>query len=357
MADAYGRIRDFVSEALRQRDRTDTPEYSRPSAYWKDFCRYSHYVQNLSPEELHFLRYHTWHLTGDNYQRYYFALDGSKRGLIEEYELLCGRLKADKPFAEGDDGIGFDTERGKISDDLVRYLLVLVDLAEHDCLSAKGPQTVLEIGGGYGGLATQCMTFNPSLAYVLVDLEETLFFQAVHLQNRFGSDRIALYDFASDRAPEPEPGRFHLIPQSKLVSIRNMRFDVAINQQSMQEMSDRQVEIYCDVLQTTTRRFYSCNLQHHQGRIRTTKGTVENLNAYLSSRFTVLWDSQADRTWGSKAMDHLPPVVTLAIVQTRNYLGQHSPVAAKIYRKMVGTPINRSPEAALQRLILASKPG
>jgi len=354
MSDDYEKIRAFVAKALDWRQHGELPDHLRPSAYWSDFCKYSQYVRKLPPEELRNIRYHSWHLTGENYQTYYFAPEWVKQSVLEEYSFLRGRLKSDQVFNDGTAGIGFDSDHGRISLDVVRHMLVLVELCDHARLSSTSPQTILEIGGGYGGLASQCMTFNPRIAYVIVDLEETMFYQAVNLSNRFGAERVALYDFEQDRCPEIRSGRFHLIPQSKADALLTTRFDLAINQQSMQEMTAPQVERYCSLLSRTTKLFYSSNLPHHAQQIRDEKGTVENLNALLMRKFPVLWDSYADRPMMSRlASQWLPSAVVTMGQVARSYLGR-SPAIAKRYRRLTGEPLRRFSDAALQRLVLAT---
>jgi putative sugar O-methyltransferase len=192
MADTYRHIKSYLVAALEQRKRGDVPQFLQPSIYWQDFSRFTSYVRTLPDEELKFIRYHTWHLTSDQYGFYYFCLDATRRALLEEYEFLSKKLGSATRLGEDDYGIGFDTDEGKISCDMVRYLMVLVDLVKHGAFATTGPQTIIEIGGGYGGLARMCVTLNPATAYVLVDIEETLFYQAVYLTNAFGSDRVVL---------------------------------------------------------------------------------------------------------------------------------------------------------------------
>ncbi len=46
---------------------------AQPSQYWSDFCSAFDYMLELPEESFAKLRLHADHLTGDNYQTYYFG--------------------------------------------------------------------------------------------------------------------------------------------------------------------------------------------------------------------------------------------------------------------------------------------
>lgn len=346
---SYDDIKQFIADAIAARSRDGVPDYLKPSKYWLDFCKFSAYVRTLDDQELRRIRYHTWHLTADNYQVYYFISDLNRRCLLEEYEYLIGCLGTGRHLGEGESGIGFDTPWGKINKDLARQLQVLVDLRRHDAFPSDRPQTVLEIGGGFGGLAATMMRYNPATACVLLDLEETLFFQAVNLSNAFGRGAVVLCD---DRRPMPAPeaGKFYLVPQARGRLVEPLRFDVAVNQQSMQEMSEAQVDHYCDLLEKTTARFYSCNLDHHVLLLRSEKRIVTSLNALLLKRFgRPLWDSYRDcssitrlgRRWGR--VKTVADLLKSVVVRSR--------AASRLYLALWGEPVRRYSDVNLRRLI------
>lgn len=351
MAQNFDDIKQFISNAIQARSREDVPEHLRPSAFWMDFCKYTDYVRKLDDGELLKVRNHTWHLTADNYQTYYFHGAGSvRRGVEEEYEYLIRRLGLDTFPGEGEHGLGFDTRWGKVCRDRVRYLQVLLDLHEHDALAAKGTQTVLEIGGGFGGLASVIMKHNPAVAYVLLDLEETLFFQAVNLTNAFGRSAVVLCE--SDRPmPALEPGKFYLVPQARFKLLEGLKFDLAINQQSMQEMNQQQVDHYCTLLENGARLFYSSNLDHHNQDLRDGKNIVTDLNTFIRRRLgRVLWDSYKDDSLLTRLTRRLGPIHR-GVDSLKRALS-HSRAASKLYRLLRGKPLGRHSDFKLQRLIL-----
>lgn len=286
----YRRIRDFVQEQITLRERQARNENDNPSGYWSFFSRVCSYVRGLSDADMELIRYHTWHLTADNYQTYFFGLQPSE--LINEYLSLSDVLGGYKP-SEAKNGIGWHTEYGMISHDLLRYMRVMSDLKNSNVLSASGHQKFLEIGGGYGGLARLMLGLNANISYVILDLEEILFFSAVYLIQALGEQNVELVTPELVSRLELQPGKVYLVPQHCKKALATLQFDIAANQQSMQEMTKEQVEDYCNLLQGSTKFFYSCNRDQHSDNIAKSKKIIEQLNQYLMSRFELLWDSQS----------------------------------------------------------------
>jgi hypothetical protein len=122
-----------------------------------------------------------------------------------------------------------------------------------------------------------------------------MFFQAVHLANRFGFESLTLAEGPSLDDGALQPGRFVLVPQSRAQLVDGLSFDLAINQQSMQEMREDQVRYYCDLVLRNSSRFYSCNRPVHEGAVAAGMGTVENLTSILDGAFPeILWQPSED---------------------------------------------------------------
>jgi SAM-dependent methyltransferase len=283
-------LAESVLELVRSRSDPSLPPEVRPSAYWEDFCGYFRYVFALPEEELRRIRLHTYHLTSDGYQRYYFAERGLRDLLVRGQRHFLDRIGPGFSLEEGENGIGVDGPDGRVSHDLLRYLGVLVDLVESKQLTRETTGTVLEIGGGYGGLARAVCAYAPRIAYVISDLEETLFFSATYLRNELGAQRVHLVDDELSTR-ELREGHVYLTAQSRLEGLRDLRFDLAINQQSMQEMTRSQVERYCAFLGGRAAALYSCNLPGH-GELAREKQTVLDLDRLIESIFPrVSWRS------------------------------------------------------------------
>lgn len=285
----YERIRTFINQQIELRDRRGCPVHN-PSRYWQDFNKFAGYVRRLTDEDLKHIRYHTWHLTGDTYLTYIFNPQQIPY-LMEEYLKLAASLDGFK-IDEPEDGLGYDTDYGKVSTDLLRYMRVLSDLYTHGKISREEGVKVLEIGGGYGQLARVFLSFNRGSSYVICDLEETMFFQGVYLSNTLGADKVRFLTGEEPFDFKFAPGTVYLLPQHRTDALRQYRFDLAVNQQSMQEMTQEQVDHYLDLIKQSCRYFYSCNLDQHISFIVSRTGIVTALNDYLASQFAVEWSSK-----------------------------------------------------------------
>lgn len=261
-----------------------------PSRYWSDFCSYFDYLPGLPEESFARLRLHTYHLTADNYQTYFFGdreqflarLDGLVEGLPPAYRV-------DEP--EG--GIGFRYPDGRfLSVDSVRFQRVVTSLHRRGVLArllaiAGRRRRLLEIGAGYGGLAHHLSRIGNPATYVIVDLPETLLFSASYLTLLNPQKKIYLYEPDSlPAALRPEHMAscdFLLVPNYRVELLADLRFDLVVNVASFQEMRRDQVEAYLDFVRAVcTGTLYSWN-QDHQER----NYELPSLLALLAERFDV----------------------------------------------------------------------
>lgn len=307
--DEYAPIRDYVAKCLAAR--TTSAAELAPSQYWTDFARNFRYVYQLPREELQRIRFHTYHLTSDLYLTYYFANNEYKTLLLKGYDFFCGDGAIPR-VEEGEQGIGVVTPFGRVSHDLLRYLGVLRDLVDAGLARAASAVRVAEIGGGYGGLARAHFAYNPKSTYVICDLEDTIFFSAVYLANHLGIDKIHLLEkpiLDSDL----EEGHAYFVPQSKIALLEDIRFDYVVNQQSFQEMTQRQVERYLGWAERHADHLYSCNTIDH-GEIGVEKALVMNLPEVIRKHFgSPVWEGAvpaSDQRFGD---NHL----VRAVYQTR----------------------------------------
>lgn len=304
MIDYYNKVREFVLRTIATR--SELRAERMPSMYWTDFAKNFRYVYDLSPTELLRIRYHTYHLTSDSYLTYYFADDSYRELLAKGYRFILEGADL-VPVEEGTNGIGVKTGNGRISHDLLRYLGAIGDIKRAGLLRT-GHNVVLEIGGGYGGLARALLIQAPDTSYVICDLEETLFFSAIFLGNLIGTEKVHLVD-ANLSNEELCPGHVYIVPQSRIELLDAMRANYALSQQSLQEMTLSQVLFYLQWLTNHADSLYSCNIDSH-GNLALDKGLVTRLTQIMS-------DSLGDPIWEGATPDsdcrfgdnHLPRAV------------------------------------------------
>lgn len=261
------RIRAMLEERASL-SATGGADPAQPSQYWSDFCSAFDYMLELPEESFAKLRLHTYHLTADNYQTYYF---GDPEAFYRRMNLAG--LTRDIPprcvLNEPAGGIGFHYANGRfVSLDTVKFQRVVSTLYREGVLDElssrdRGRASIAEIGGGYGGLAHHLSDIVGESTYLLIDLPETLLFAAAYLSLLNRDKTLYLYDksdFEEVVRNRWEEYRFILLPNYVLDDLRHLRFDLAVNVASFQEMRTDQVGSYLDFLhETLTGVLYSLN--------------------------------------------------------------------------------------------------
>jgi len=114
---------------------------------------------------------------------------------------------------------------------------------------SKNP-LILEIGGGFGGLAYHLKTLVPQARYVIIDLPESLVFSAIYLATFFPDQHNVIATSPESMAKDLDRPGFTFVPNhfSHRFQEAGIRVDLAINTLSMSEMLEVQVRAYCAVI-------------------------------------------------------------------------------------------------------------
>lgn len=149
-------------------------------------------------------------------------------------------------------------EGGRYSAIFLLHLYFYLRIA-HVFYSEIKPDRVMEIGGGYGALARIFKSMVPDLAYIIVDLPESLFFAYCFLSLNFPNAKIK-YVTKKSKA-DLDAFDFILVPVQLCESIRGEEFDVVINTGSLQEMPSVTVAFWMGFIQdvVSAKAFYSFN--------------------------------------------------------------------------------------------------
>ncbi len=238
-----------------------------PSKYWSDYCAQFEYMLDLSPRSFAKLRNHTYHLTSDNYQWYYNP-DVVVFRRNSCYDAVIAGLPDRYVLGEPADGIGCRLDGRLVSWDIIRFQRAFSALYRQGVfreVEALGRRRhLLEIGGGYGGMAHHLVETLGNTTYVIVDLPETLVFSASYLALHNPGKKIYLYakDTFADVIAGVDSYDFILVPNYVLKQLSHLRFDLAINIASLQEMRRAQAEEYLDFIKERVSVFYSDNQDH-----------------------------------------------------------------------------------------------
>jgi hypothetical protein len=111
-----------------------------------------------------------------------------------------------------------------------------------DLASANGEVRVLEIGGGYGALASWFRAAFPNCSYTILDLPECLLFSGLYLS-------LSRPDVRTGWGLEPVPFGMRFAPNYQADFLHD-EFDLVINTVSMSEMSAVQVRRYVALMKS-----------------------------------------------------------------------------------------------------------
>jgi putative sugar O-methyltransferase len=171
---------------------------------------------------------------------------------------------------------------------------------EYTCMIARldqyleGVDALVEIGGGYGGLARLVKLARPACRIVILDLPEINAIQTYYLARCFPSARILGLADVVDR-DEVDPAAlgadFLLLPGQLIDRLAPSSFGAAVNTRSMMEMDLETVSFY---------------LSHVQRRIRT-GGVFYCVNRY--EKKTRLRDYPFDDRWYVTVSEPWPTVI------------------------------------------------
>lgn len=223
----------------------------QPSKLWHTINGYLDYIRYLPTEQLENIRAHVG-------MGYFLGapwgwFKSEEVPLIEKYERYCAGLP-EKYWLSDPSEIGFLHNGRRINKDIVKEQATVANLYALGLLS-DAPLRVLEIGAGYGNLVYQLSRcLHADSQFVIVDTPEMLFWSGVYLIVN-GCD---VYMWKDGDTREHAEEQFLLVPDSAL-DFLGVQFDLAINKNSFQEMTEAQVVRYASTLAKITRSVYSYN--------------------------------------------------------------------------------------------------
>jgi hypothetical protein len=143
--------------------------------------------------------------------------------------------------------VGLEVDGVLVNNDVIVYqerinLLYEAGILEwlENRIKEKGKLKILEIGGGYGALASWFKKVFPESSYVLLDLPECLIFSGLYLS-------LINPDISRSFRISDEFAGWKFIPNYMAEKLEDT-FDLVVNTLSMSEMSQLQVETYVDLM-------------------------------------------------------------------------------------------------------------
>ena len=149
---------------------------------------------------------------------------------------------------------------------------------------------VLEIGGGFGGLAYFIVRDNPGLTYIDVDLPENMALAAFFLLSGSPDKKIALYgevDLAKDDLSQYDA---LILPNFAIQEIRDNAIDLCFNSYSLSEMPMTTVKNYMGHFNRISSKFIYHINHTSVGGIKADDFAVDYTKFELISRAPALWN-------------------------------------------------------------------
>lgn len=175
--------------------------------------------------------------------------------IIELSECSIGEPASFKLFTNR--GVELDVDGNDLS---LIYFATRID-AFWRATHKETPTRILDIGGGYGGLAGKLAKLYPSAKISLIDTPEGNLLQTFYLHKLFPDSDIAITS-ESLEAPNGFDAKFSIMPIRQFGLLFNYEWDLIINTRSMQEMDPEDITLYFDLIQKKLRHcglFYNAN--------------------------------------------------------------------------------------------------
>jgi hypothetical protein len=272
-----------VAAMIRERQtilRAEDP--ANPSPLWLECLQVFSYMLSLSPEDYRNVRVHTGLITGSSPFLYWHPdppIDPEAFVAASAYPFHCQGVPEDRwlsePLAPGIPGpLGVHWRGRVLNGDVIRYqscVSVLQTMGILDELRGRSSRSlVMEIGGGFGGLAHGLGgILGGQSTYVVLDLAEMLLFSGGYLITNHPDKKIYVYD-PETFTPEFLRAQIHeydyvLLPNYLLPRLSALpRLDLMINMQSFQEMTPAQIRAYLALAEEKLDGFlYSDNVDRH----------------------------------------------------------------------------------------------
>lgn len=315
-AEKISLLKSNVQQMLQER--SGKGETSLPSPIWVDAIKVLDYVKNFSEEDFRNIRWHTGLIGGDYPFQYpepykenpeafaegfgykFFTQDLPERYWVGEPPTPGIPLAVTPlPFCPG---VNY---RGKIINiDIIRYQCCISNLYTMGVmrhLESKSTNLIIEIGGGYGGLAHHLGNLlSGNSTYMIVDLPETLLFSGGYLIVNNPRKNIYIYQ-KSTFTPEFLRHEIYsydyvLLPNYVLEDLYSLpEVNLMINMQSFLEMTREQLREYTEFGYSKLSGYlYSSN---GDSRPDNTSLAPENVSQILSSRFVLFPSAECYRDY------------------------------------------------------------
>ncbi len=158
-------------------------------------------------------------------------------------------------------GFGFEIGSGLVNIDTLRFSEAMIALERAELLREIATEgVVVEIGGGWGGLAYQLKSRFPGVTYVIVDRPERFLLSAVYLLSMFPDARPVFWHGSATDSGQLEGADFVFVPEAEAASVPLERVDLVASVASFETLPAASIDRHLDWLSAAgTPSLYSLN--------------------------------------------------------------------------------------------------
>jgi hypothetical protein len=226
---------------------------------------------------------------------------------------------------------------------LSTMLLLHLCMASRLVPSLSDNDVVVEIGGGYGGLARVIKLLKPRVTYLIIDLPESLFFSHVFLRESLGKNATILYVLSNEKLSDRDIAQYDvvLVPTFFKDCLHGIRAKATLNTMSLGEMNQHVVDDYMKFLQSHiyTQYYYSINRygifpgaaelwSHHAPRV--LPGAVDS---YATINLDRDWEVLIWDLWGETSFQQIEDCSAPYLELLARRLPQHSEDDLSVQKK------------------------
>lgn len=247
-ARATGRLVGPLERSLLEQYYGVPIDPAQASSHWQTLARdFGVVLDTTGRLELRGAGFGTCHWNGPVHQLFDNATRLVHLAILEQGADLRARSAAARPLVAR---AGLD-----FTFDVFRQVCTAAFLVPR--VTMPSPRFLL-IGDGYGVLGGLLRQAIPAAQITYVDLGQTLLFQSHYMQGMHPEATHVMVD----QNPGWQTATFAYCPSERAEQLAEVRFDVAVNVASMQEMAPAVVARYFDLMRRTLRPanlFYCCN--------------------------------------------------------------------------------------------------
>ena len=188
--------------------------------------------------------------------------------LINLYHKLSERVSLDILRMVSDSKVGENScliYRGqRINQRVMRYAYYASQIKKNTNLINNKKNLILDIGGGYGGLARLLKNIYHDSTFIIIELPELCMLSAYFLKRNFINKNIGIFSDFKDKSKitsdDLRKYDFVILSQDFMQRFDNEVFDLIINTTSLGEMTDEMQNYYLTNIERCSKKyFYSVN--------------------------------------------------------------------------------------------------